>query len=88
MALIRQKMGKLANAAVAIFALGCISVFFMVGKIGGFEISKLVGVVILAIFVFGVCAAPSTSSSFWLLAELPVSTKTSPPLRGGEWWRR
>src|SRR5258707_14679102 len=52
MDLIEQK-GQLANAAIAIFVLGCVSVFFMVGMIGGFEISTLVGVGILALFVFG-----------------------------------
>ena len=54
----RQKKGKLANSAIAIFALGCAYVFFLVGTIGGFNIATLVGVAIVALFVFGtVCGA-------------------------------
>jgi hypothetical protein len=54
----RPKKGKLTNAIITIFALGCADVFFVVGMLGGFKISTLVGVGILALFVFGcVCSA-------------------------------
>jgi hypothetical protein len=50
--------GTRANVVIAIFALGCASVFFTVGMIGGFNIATLVGVAILALFVLGtVCSA-------------------------------
>jgi hypothetical protein len=84
----RHKKGKLANAAIAIVALGCASVFFTVGMIGGFNIATLVGVAILALFVFGsVCAAVyivliSVTHGIALLKD------NRSPLRGGEWWRR
>ena len=84
----RQKKGKPANAAIAIFALGCASVFFTVGMIGGYNLATLVGVAILALLVFGsVCAASyivfiSVSRGIALLKD------NRSPLRGGEWWRR
>jgi amino acid transporter len=84
----RQKKGTPANAAIAIFALGCVSVFFTVGMIGGFNIATLVGVAILALFVFGsVCAA--IYIVFILVArETALLKDNRSPLRGGEWWRR
>ena len=83
-----QKKGKLANAAIAIFALGCASVFFTVGMIGGFNMATLVGVAILALFVFGsVCATVYTV--FILVTRGTALLKDNrSPLRGGEWWRR
>ena len=85
----KQRKGKLANAAIAIFALGCASVFFAVGTIGGFNIAALVGVAILALLVFGsVCGAVyivfiSVNRGIALLRDNNRS-----PLHGGEWWRR
>jgi hypothetical protein len=84
----RQKKGKLVNAVIAIFALGCASVFFTVGTIGGFNIATLVGVAMLALFVFGgVCGAVyivfiSVTRGIALLKD------NRSPLRGGERWRR
>jgi hypothetical protein len=83
-----KKQEKLAKAAIAIFALGCASVFFTVGMIGGFNIATLVGVAILALFVFGsVCGAVyilfiSITHGIALLKD------NRSPLRSGEWWRR
>jgi cytochrome c biogenesis protein CcdA len=84
----RQKNGKLANAAIAIFALGFASVFFIVGMIGGFNIATLVGVAILALFVFGsVCGA--VYIVFILVTRGTALLKENrSPMRGGEWWRR
>jgi hypothetical protein len=84
----RQKKGKLANTAIAIFALGCASVFFTVGMIGGFNMATLVGVAILALFVFGsVCA--TVYIVFILVTRGTALLKDNrSPLRGGEWWRR
>jgi hypothetical protein len=82
------KKGKLANPAIAIFALGCAALFFMVGMIGGFSIPTLVGVAILALFVFGsVCA--TVYIVFILVTRGTALLKDNrSPLRGGEWWRR
>ena len=84
----KQKKVKLANAAIAIFAFGCASVFFTVGVIGGFNIATLVGVAILALFVFGsVCA--TVYIVFILVTRGTALLKDNwSPLRGGEWWRR
>jgi hypothetical protein len=84
----KQKKGKLANAAIAIFALGCAFVFFMVGMIGGFNIATLVGVAILALFVLGsVCGA--VYIVFTLVTRGTALLKDNrSPLRGEEWWRR
>jgi hypothetical protein len=83
-----KKQEKLAKAAIAIFALECASVFFTVGMIGGFNIATLVGIAILALFVFGsVCGAVyivfiSITHGIALLKD------NRSPLRSGEWWRR
>ena len=84
----RLKKGKLANPAIAIFAFGCASVFFAVGMIGGFNIATLVGVAILALFVFGsVCAA--VYIVFTLATRgTALHKENRSPMRGGEWWRR
>ena len=85
----KQKKGKLASASIAIFALGCAFVFFTVGMIGGFNIATLVGVAILALFVFG-SACGAVYIVFTLVTRetaLRNDHKRS-PLRGGEWWRR
>ena len=84
----KQKNGTLAYAVIAIFALGCAAVFFMVGMIGGFNIATLVGVAIVALFVFGsVCGA--VYIVFILITRGTALLKQSrPPLHGGEWWRR
>jgi hypothetical protein len=81
----RQKKRKLTNAVITIFALGCADVFFVVGMIGGFKISTLVGVGILGLFVFGsVCNAVYT-----LVSRRTTHPKPNRlPLRGGEWWTR
>jgi len=72
----RQKKKKLTNAIIAIFALGCADVFFVVGMLGGFKISTLVGVGILRSSFSDVCVAPSTSSSLWSVAGLPIPSQT------------
>jgi len=85
----RQKKGKLATAVIAIFALGCASVFFTVGMIGGFRISTLVDVAILALFVFG-SACGAVYIVFTLVTRgtglLKDHNRSRP--RGGEFWRR
>jgi uncharacterized membrane protein len=84
----RQKKRKLTNAIIAIFALGCADVFFVVGMLGGFKISSVVGVAILALFVLGcVCEAVYV---VLISATRPTAhpKKTRLPLRGGEWWTR
>jgi hypothetical protein len=84
-----KKNARPANAAIAIVALGCASVFFTVGTIGGFNIITLVGVAIFALLVFGsVCGAIyivfiSITHGIALLKDNNRS-----PLHGGEWWRR
>jgi len=84
-----KKQGKLANAAIAIFALGCASVFFTVGMIGGFNIATLVGVAILALFVFGsVCGAVYIVFTLATRGTALLKDHNRSPLRGGEWWRR
>jgi len=84
----RQKKGKLTNVTIAIFALGCAYVFFMVGMIGGFKMATLVGIAILALFVLGsVCCA--VYIVFILITRGAALIKeNSSPMRGGEWWRR
>ena len=72
----RQKKRKLTNAIIAIFALGCADVFFVVGMLGGFKISTLVGVGILRSSFSDVCVAPSTSFSFWSVGGLPIPSRT------------
>ena len=85
----RQKKKKLANAAIAISALGCAFVFFVVGLIGGFQISTLVAVAILALLVFG-CMSGAVYLVFILVtrrtADPPKQNRL--PMRGGEWWNR
>lgn len=84
----KQKNGKLAYAVIAIFALGCAAVFFMVGMIGGFNIATLVGVAIVALFVFGsVCAAVYIVFILVLRGTAP-SKQNRLPMRGGEWLKR
>lgn len=85
----RQKKGKPANAAIAIFALGCASVFFTVGIIGGFNIATLVGVAIIALFVFG-SVYTTVYIVFILVTRGTALLKdhNGSSLRGGEWWRR
>ena len=84
----RHKKGKLTNALITIVALGCAYVSFMVGMLGGFKISTLVGVAILALFVLGcVCGA------VYIVSVLATRPNAHPkqnrlPLRGGEWWTR
>jgi hypothetical protein len=84
----RQKQRRLVNATIAIVALGCASIFFTVGMIGGFNIASLVGVAILALFVLGsVCGA--VYIVFTLVTRGTALLKDNrSPLRGGEWWRR
>jgi len=84
----RKKKRKLPNAAIATFALGCASVFFTVGMIGGFNFATLAGVAILAFFVFGsVCAA--VYIVFILVTRgIALLKDNRSTLRGGEWWRR
>ena len=85
----RQKKWKLANAVIAISALGCASVFFTVGIIGGFNIATLVGVAIIALFVFG-SVYTTVYIVFILVTRGTALLKdhNRSPLRGGEWWRR
>ena len=84
----RQKKRKLTNAIIAIFALGCADVFFVVGMLGGFKISTLVGVGILALFVFG-CVCSAVYIVFILVSRRTTHPKPNRlPLRGGEWWTR
>jgi hypothetical protein len=85
----RQKKRKLANATIAIFALGCASVFFTVGTIGGFNIATLVGVAILALFVFGgACGAVYIVFILVTRGTALLKDHHRSPLHGGEWWRR
>ena len=86
----RQNKVKLANIAIAISALGCASVFFTVGVIGGFNIATLVGVAIRALFVFGsVCGAVYIVFISVTRGISLLNLKDNRlPLRGGEWWRR
>jgi hypothetical protein len=84
----RQKKGKLANTAVAIFALGCASVFFTVGMIGGFNIATLVGVAMLALFVFGSACGAVYIVFILAIRGTALLKENRSPLRGGEWWRR
>jgi hypothetical protein len=85
----KQRKGKPANAAIAIFALGCASVFFAVGMIGGFNIATLVGVAILALFVFGsVCGAVYIVFTLITRGTALRRDHNRSPLHGGEWWRR
>jgi len=84
----RQKNGKLANPVIAIFALGCASVFFLVGTIGGFNIATLVGVATLALFIFGsVCGALYMVFILITRGTAPLK-ETRSPIRSREWWRR
>jgi hypothetical protein len=83
-----QKKGKLANAAIAIFALGCASVFFTVGTIGGFNIATLAGVAILALFVFGSVCSAAYIVFILISGGSAFPKKNRSPTRGGEWWRR
>ena len=80
----KQRKGKLANAVIAIFALGCASVFFTVGIIGGFNIGTPVGVAIFGLFVFG-----SVRGAFYIFFILVTSRtgfhkENRSPMRGGE----
>jgi len=85
----RQKKRKVANAAIAIFVLGCASVFFPVGMIGGFKIATLVGVAILALFVFGsVCGAVYIVFTLVTRGTALLKDHNRSTMRGGEWWRR
>ena len=84
----RQKKGKLTNAIITIFAVACAYVFFVVGMIGEFKISTLIGVAILALFVFG-----CVSGAVYIVLILATRPTAHPkqnrlPLRGGEWWTR
>jgi hypothetical protein len=84
----RQTKRKLTNAVIAIFALGCAYVLFVVGMIGEFKISTLVGDAFLALLVFGcVCGAVYVVV---ILATRPTAhlKQNRLPLRGGEWWTR
>jgi hypothetical protein len=84
----KQKKGKLTNAVIAFVVLGCAYVFFVVGMIGEFKISTLVGVALLALLVFGcVCGAVYVVV---ILATRPTAQpkQNRLPLRGGEWWTR
>ena len=84
----RQKKGKLANATIAISALGCASVFLVVGLIGGFQISTLVAVAILALFVFG-CVYGAVYIVLILITRRTAHPRQNRlPMRGGEWWMR
>jgi hypothetical protein len=84
----RQKKGKLENAAIAIFALGCASVFFLVGTIRGFNIATLVGVAILALFVFGTVCGAVYMVFISITRGTALLKETRSPMRGREWWRR
>ena len=84
----RQKKGKLASAAVATLALGCVSVFFTVGMIGGFNIATLVGVALLALFVFGSVCAAVYVVIILVTRGTALLKENRPPLRHGEWWRK
>jgi hypothetical protein len=81
----RRKKGKLTSAIITIFALGCADVFLAVGMLGGFKILTLVGVGILALFVFGyVCSA-----AYILVSRRTTHPKPNRlPRRGGEWLTR
>lgn len=84
----KQKNGTLADAAIAIFALGCASVFFTVGMIGGFKIPTLVGVAILALFVFGSVYGAVYIVFILITRRSALLKENRSPLRSGEWWRR
>ena len=84
----RQKKRNRANATIAISALGCASVFFVIGMMGGFKISTLVAAAILALFVFG-CVCGAVYLVFILVTRRTAHPKQNRlPLRGGEWWIR
>jgi hypothetical protein len=84
----RQKSGKPATAAVAIFTLGSISVFFTVGMAGGYDVATLVGVGIGAFFVFG-CMCGAVYIVFILVTRRgPHPKQNRLPMRGGAWWTR
>ena len=83
-----ETKGKLANAIIAIFALGCACAFFVVGTIGGFKTSTLVGVAILALFAFG-CVCGAVYVVLILVTRRTAHPKQNRlPMRGGEWWMR
>ena len=84
----KQRKGKLANAVIAIFALGCASVFFTVGMIGGFKIGTLVGVASLALIVFGILCGVVYIVVILVTRGTALLKENRPPLRGREWWRR
>jgi predicted ABC-type sugar transport system permease subunit len=84
-----KKQGRPANVAIAIFALGCASVFFAVGTTGGFNIGTLIGVAILALLVFGsVCATVYIVFILVTRGTALLKDNNRSPLHGGEWWRR
>jgi len=84
-----KKQGRPANAAIVIVALGCASLFFTVGTIGGFNIGTLVGVAILALFAFGsVCGAVYVVFISVIRGIALLKDNNRSPLHGGEWWRR
>ena len=84
----RRKKAKLANTVIAIFALGCACIFFVVGTIGGFKISTLVSVAILALFVFG-CVCGAVYIVLILITRRTAHPKQNRlPMHGGEWWMR
>jgi hypothetical protein len=84
----RQKKGKLPSVAVAILALGCTSVFLTVGIAGGYGVATLVGVVIVALFVFG-CVCGAVYIVFILITRrVPHPKQNRLPMRDGAWWTR
>ena len=83
-----QKKGKLTNATIAISALGCASVFLVVGLIAGFQISTLVAVAILALFVFGFVYGAVHLVFVWVTRRTAIPQRNRPPMRGGQWWIR
>jgi amino acid transporter len=85
---LNSQKGKPANAAVAILAIGCTSVFFAVGMAGGYDVATLVGVVLVALFVFG-CVCGAVYLVFTLIARrTPHPRQNRVPMRGGAWWTR
>lgn len=84
----RQKKRNLANAAIVTFVLGCASVFFTVGTIGGFKISTLLSVAILALFVFGSLCGAVYIVYVLVSRGTALFKQNRPPLRSVEWWRR
>jgi len=84
----RLKIGKPAYPALAIFALGCASVFLMVGTIGGFSIATLAGVAILALLIFVMVCGAIYFVITLMTRGTPHFKENKLPMRGGEWWRR